>query len=243
MLLGANAEAELIRMTPLGVADTSQVVLDPVPIGADGFRLTYHGNNTGDPILNPVLLIFATPDGATPGLTFSSSDPALTTGITLGGTNVYGGTWNPLTGAAGTYDQTDANKSVYEAIGLTPPGSPSESYTNWTGASGLTSWSLFVYQVTFNPLIDHGDWVQFSTTNLAAGSFVVGYGCTALNPDVTPDRCNNSSSTESTPFTFAGMVSPPTKVPEPATLTLFGVGLAAFGFVGRKRRQHAASRD
>jgi PEP-CTERM motif len=233
IVIGGHANAALIRMTPLGVAVDEQVVLDPVPIGADGFRLSYWGGGT-DALLDPVLLIFATPDGATPGLTVTSSNPAsLSTTPQLGGTNVYGGTWNTVTGAAGTYDQTTSspNLSVYEYIGLTPKGSDSENYPNWSSASGLTSWSLFVYKLTFNPDFNHGDWVEFSTTNLVGGSFVVGYGCTTLSTSGS-GLCKNAGTTESTPFTFAGMVK---QVPEPGTLSLLGAGLLIIGFAGRRR--------
>ncbi len=232
MILGAQAQASLIRITPEGVAVDEQVQTDPVPISADGFRLSYWGGGKGT-ILDPLLLIFATPDGVAPTLTESgeSNPVALTSGITLGGSNIYGGTWNTTTGNAGTFDSTDAG-SVYADIGLGGAGG-SQNYSNWNGESGISSWSLWVYRITFNPDLSQGDWMEFSTTNLALGSFVVGYGCTTLND--LEAACSNAGSTEDTPFTFAGYVTRK-KVAEPGTLALLGLGL--FG-LGMARRRHS----
>ncbi len=235
------AFAELIRITPTGVAVPEQVVTDPVPIGADGFRLTYHGGGSKE-IINPLLLIFATPDGVTPTLANTGvSEPiSLTAGFTLGGTNIYGGSWNTATGDAGTYDSVTSspNLSVYEVIGLTPDGSDSQNYPNWTGASGLDSWQLFVYQIAFSPLFSRGDWIEFSTTNLALGSFVVGYGCTETTAGTSGPVCNNPGATESTPFTFAGFVTdiPEPDIPEPFTAPLIVLGIFIQQFRFRKRR-------
>ena len=51
-------QAELIRITPEGVAVPDQVITDPVPITADGFRLTFHGGGNKT-LLDPLFLIFA----------------------------------------------------------------------------------------------------------------------------------------------------------------------------------------
>jgi hypothetical protein len=234
VFVGAQAQASLIRITPEGVAVDEQVQLDPVPISADGFRLSYWGGGKST-ILDPLVLVFATPDGVTPTLVSSgtSNPTALTADITLGGTNVYGGSWDTTTGSAGTYDSTDSG-SVYADIGLTGAGG-SQNYSNWNGESGITSWDLWVYTITFDPDLSQGDWMEFSTTNLALGSFVVGYGCTKLSDDSIGTACWNAGTTEDTPFTFAGYVTT-TKVPEPGTLALLGLGLFAIGLTRRRRQ-------
>jgi hypothetical protein len=246
LLTSAVHASALIRITPEGVAVPNQTVTDPVPISADGFRLTYHGGGS-DTIVDPLVLIFATAGGSSaPGLTASgpSSPSSLTVDITLGGANVFGGSWNTATGYAGVYDAAAYNNtnSVYDVIGFDPAGSSSQNYSNWNGVSGITSWDLWVYTLDFGPDpldMAQGDWIEFSTTNLSMDSFVVGYGCSTLN--TTMDACKNSGSTESTPFTFAGYVTTTdgdpsgVPIPEPSILALMSAGL--IGLIGFARRK------
>lgn len=248
-LTAIPADAELIRITPVGESaagyEETGAEVSPVLIGSDGFRLTYHGG--GDqPLLNPVMLIIGVPDGETPGylpaplLAFSGeSDPAMTVDVVLGDTQQerYGGTWQ-ADGYAGTFDSSAGSQSVYQVIGFTPVGSDSQNYTNWSGATGLTSWDLYVYALYFDPeLLNRGDWAEF-TTSLPVGSYVIGYGCAGDLDDngLCEDQPGggNNGDTESTPFTFAGLV-----VPEPATLTLMLPGLALL-FARRRRGIRAA---
>jgi len=235
VLYSIASQADLIRITPLGVAVDEQTVTEPVPIGEDGFRTSFWG---GGPVtlLDPLLLILATPTpgAAAPVIAYSTSDPDFTTGITLGGTNVYGGSWDTSTGFAGTYDESSSKDNtggqitVYEYIGLTPDGDNSQNYPNWSGAAGLTSWDLWIYQVVFTPDFSRGDWVEFAATGLPGGSYVVGYGCTGIDGS----NCTNEGKTQSTPFTFAGLVT----VPEPGSIMLMGAGLIGLGLFRRKRK-------
>jgi hypothetical protein len=223
----------LLRLTPQGVSPADYAgPTDPALITADGFRLTYHGGGQDD-LVNPVMLIIGIPDLSltAPTLTVSTTSGFDSVSTDLGDTqNRYGGTWNTTTGFAGTYSSS-ASGSVYDYIGFSPSGSASENYPNWSDASGLTSWNLFVYAITFDPHMEHGDYVEFDTS-LPVGTFVVGYGCESLNR--IGNACGGQGDTESTPFTFAGMV-PTTSVPEPATLLLLMPGMAA-AFAARRRR-------
>ena len=63
LAISVCANAALIRITPTGVAVDEQVDTGPVPIGADGFRLSYWSNGNHDVIINPLVLIVATPTG------------------------------------------------------------------------------------------------------------------------------------------------------------------------------------
>lgn len=228
--LASPARAELIRITPLGYTpagyEEAGYPVDPVFIGADGFRLTYHGGGE-QTVLNPVMLILAVPTPAEgiPGLDVGAIVDFTSVVAELGGTSIYGGHWNPTTGFVGAFDATAAadTPKVYEFIGFKPPGSDSQNYPNWTGATGLTSWDVYVYKLWFTPDMSRGDYAEFDT-NLPNGSYVVGYGCTAIGSN---GRCTTGGTTESTPFTFAGLV----RVPEPGTLSLLipGIGILAAG--------------
>jgi PEP-CTERM motif len=224
----ARAEA-LLRVTPEGWTPSDYQAAgyptDPSIIGPDGFRLTYHGGGP-DTLVDPVLLILGIADGtAAPTLTDTLLGGVTDVNIVRDGTDFFGGTWN-ANGFAGVFDSSAGNQSVYEVIGFTASksgGADSENYSNWSAATGLTSWNLFVYQLYFAPQFGRGDFIEFSSNlSLPDGSFVIGYG---LN---TPK--NGKQGVEATPFTFAGKVS----VPEPGTLTLLIPALGLFGFYRRK---------
>lgn len=232
LAFSANAEASaLIRITPTGVAVNQQTVTDPVPISGSGFRLSYWGGGSEE-IVDPLLVIMAVAVGdPAPTLTQTSSQPALTTTIDPGYTSqIYGGNWNTTTGYAGTYNSSTAgNQSVYEFVGLSHGGggAASQNYTNWSGTGPLNAWEVYVIAVSFNPAFAQGNWVEFGTS-LSEGAYVVGYGCSS----VTSGACTNSGSTNATPFTFAGHV-----VPEPASLLLLSMGVAALAGEKLRRRK------
>lgn len=240
----ASAQADLLRITPEGLTPAEVDALGnkhPVIIGPDAFRITFHGGGPAE-LVDPLLLIVATPtaDAAIPTLTFSDSDPAFPSfSVGTSDTDYFGGSWDADGFVNGVYDQTaagaDGKTTVYEFIGLSPDGVDSEHWVNWNMYSGLDSWDLRVFQLSFSPdAFAKGDWVELSATGLTGGSFIVGYGCTSiigvlLDPAA---RCLNEGATQSTPFTFAGMV----RVPEPSTLWLIGTGLLALGAISRRRK-------
>ena len=239
VLMATPAHAELLRITPLGFSPAGYTgQTDPVLIGSEGFRLTYHSQGGGNnPWVDPVLLILGIPDGlAAPLLTVTSS-PDLVVGIDLGGTTTsYGGSWDTTTGFAGTFTGSPISK-VYDFLGLEPDGSASQNFSNWSGYSGLNSWNLFVYALTFTPDMKPTQYVEFSASpDLPGGTFVIGYG----QESVKKGTCGNPSCAQSTPFTFAGYV-PEQSVPEPASSLLLGSGLGLF-LLSRRRRGRAPSR-
>jgi len=128
------------------------------------------------------------------------------------------------------------NQDVYDKLGLSG-GPGSELFTNWvqydahlTPPITATQFLVAVYDVskytdttsfTGEGLID----VTFSA-GLPVGTFVVGYGCQGGSCDA------NGPNPFATPFTQAGIITegrtPPTQVPQPATLMVLGVSLISF---------------
>jgi hypothetical protein len=225
----------LIRITPTGVTVSAQGatgLTSPVPIAPDGFRLTYHSQGGADDIVDPLILILATPTGtasSAPPLVWSNgnpynpvnSNPADGTHVDVSGGSLFPTVYNQ-TNAGGTGTQ-----NVYNFTGLNY-GNASEHWVNWNGASGVPAWNLWTYRISFDPNLGTGDWVEFST-GLAVGSFVVGYGCSGGT--VTSTGCQSNGNTQSTPFTFSGMVV----ASEPASVLLFGTGAAVL-LAARRRR-------
>jgi hypothetical protein len=65
--------------------------------------------------------------------------------VVRNGTDFFGGNWD-TNGFAGVFDSSSGNQSVYQVIGFTDSnsgGADSQNYSNWSGATGLTSWNLW----------------------------------------------------------------------------------------------------
>jgi hypothetical protein len=231
LLSAAPAQADLLFFSPLGiVSEAYDGPTHPVPVGDDGFRLSFHGGGSKT-LVDPVLLILGVPEGTdAPILSLGADDGFTTALIDLGGTTTsYGGSWNTTTGFAGTFDG-DPEDKVYEFIGLTPDGNSSQNFTNWSGASGLSSWDLYVWTLTFTPDMQstNPDWVEVMG-DLAPGTFAIAYGCSAMDAS---GACTGT--VQSTPFTRSGYV---TDVPEPASWTLL---IPALGLLSLRRKQRSS---
>jgi len=208
---------------------------DPNSIPPTTLSIFENGNGQ-PPLVSPLLMIVGIPNfaGSAPGIASISAGTGL-----LGGANLFGGSWNPTTGLAtnngGSF--TGAfNGSVYQFIGLAPPASASESFTNWSGAdlarNGITAtgFAIFVYTLsnTSGTTLTGGTGISLSfTSGLPVGSFVVAYGCSATTGSV----CSGTGTTFGTPFTNAGVT-----VPEPSTLALLAFGIFGLAVLARHRR-------
>ncbi len=203
---------------------------DPNLIGTNNIVLNFNSEGNVSALTNPVLLIIGIPNNATPppsGITFSGG-----TGQ-LGGALAFGGTWGTSGGFASTFNSTTGANGVdvYSLIGLGGANN-SNNWTNWSGApgeAGVTGFGLYVYTLNFNSPFGPGDSVTLTfSSDLAAGTMVVAYGCSVLSSDGTCAK--EPHNPYATPFTQAGDV-----VPEPGSLALFGTGLLAMaGFLRRK---------
>ena len=169
--------------------------------------------------LSSVLLLFATPNNPTNAL---SGDPV--TGASLAGATVTSGSFT-------SYGDMKAGDDIYGTASLSPSGSPSDSFTNFSSADlavlGITAKNFSVYGVTLT--ISGGtfggkDALDFTVSDLPLGTFIVAYG-------------DSGKHDYSTPFTQSGLSElSPTPAPEPMSIVLLGTSLLGFGVARRFRR-------
>lgn len=197
-----------------------------LPISSKQLGILENGNGQLALVDPALLLILGVPN--VDSSTFTAPFITLSTGTgSIGGTNLFGGSWNTTTGYAGSFTAASLG-GVYNFIGLSPSGNASNNFGNWAGAdlavNGIVanSFGIFVYQLTGTG-ISGGEtvWVDFASA-LDKGIFAVAYGQAYGQ--------NDKVKAFTTPFTESGLT---VSVPEAGALLLFGTGLV--GLVGYRR--------
>jgi len=211
-------------------------------------------NSGGAPAQNnPVLLILAVPNDTTKTQLnassiasvqlYHSTSSSLTisnVSYTFGdanntyhltsGTSGYQGSFkaNGFTDKNGVF-HANSNEDVYNALNLT--GNASNNFGNWAGADqqvdgiNATSFGIYVFALKTGSF-DKTDLLNIKFTNqVPLGTFVVAYGQTT--------GCSTAGCVYTTPFTESGL-SVHKHLPEPASLFLMGLGIAAMVIYRRR---------
>jgi hypothetical protein len=213
---------------------------DPTHSGGTAGSPFYGPGPAGSPGTSPIQSVTTTVGTAT----WQLGGPPLSPG---------GGVWNPSSGFGTLFNAANGSgmgQDVYTALGLQGEANASNNFGNWVAGetagqdspfpptnpgvfSGITSFSLYVFELTFSNGFSGGQsaTVQFATGELPVGAYAVAYGV------------DSNAKAFSTPFTEAGVEqSGPNNniTPAPPSVVLLGIGIALFGCMTWSRRRSPA---
>ena len=238
---------------------------DPNQIGNSGLVNVFQNSSGAQNLTPPWLLLVGVANDSTNGHFFDNlgafsvtsynpytNQTGVTGSGTLGGTNLFAGSWNVTTGFAGLMTAA-SGQDAYGTAGLFQ-GNPnnSNSFTNWSGAdqtiNNITAANFGIYVFEINaPLDANGNVaIQFASGKIPLGTYAIAYGQGPVNSSP-----SGKTPVYDTPFTESGLTTSNPNgnpggglVPAPSSvilLTIGALGLLAFTGVRRFRRAPVAA--
>jgi hypothetical protein len=205
--------------TPTGLAG------ETIGVGATTFGMFKTGAGTSDPTWFLLLAVPEATDGTAIAPTITSGSFTISAGVA-------------------EFDLLPAGGSIYGTLGLVGPGSMSGTNlfcdgaaypcatSNEIAAAGSlpNDFEIFEYTVTGSFVGMTAYAFDVGGSGLTAGTYIAASG---------KQGCSTCKAAEfATPFTTAGLVGgkPPSDLPEPATLALFGLAFVGLGLSAWRRR-------